>query len=289
MNSKLVIGSVLALGLILMVSPVAAFASGNGGGVASGCPTLNGAEQQLTANFLTYSDSSGALSVQTKNEPSNALIAICVYPKGGVAGYSQTVSPSISSLWSTKVTNDHLEWGRISGPDTLPINGGTYSIGTVSPNPIIELVLAHVIGTECGGVGMTCFFKVPLHTTPPSPVTAPIAPEIGEGCAAQPGTPQIGTVYFTPLTGSKNINITITTQSANPGTYSVKLKYYSASIGGCVGPSLTLTLGNLKVGSNGHGEFQFIGSAITGTHEFTVLLFGPGDYRSELSAPIKLS
>ncbi|MDH2902158.1 MAG: hypothetical protein PXY39_14420 [archaeon] len=275
------------MSLILMISPVAVFASGNsrgGNDVASGCPALNGAMQQPKASFLSYSDSGGAISVQTQNEPNNALIAICVYPKAGIAGYSQTVDPSISFLWSTKATKGHLEWGRITGPDTLHINGATYKIGTVSPNPTIELVLAHVIGTECGGVGQTCFFRIPVLTVTIPPIMVPIAPQLGEGCAAQPSTPQLGTAFFTILHGSKNINITIRMQTASPGKYKVVLKYAAGSF--CAG---AMQLGYLTVGSNGQGKLQFLGNAITGTHEFTVLLFGPADYRSTLTAPITLS
>ena len=162
------IGSVFALSLLMLVSPLGVFAAakGGGGGVASGCPALNGAEQQPTANFLAYTNSGGALSVQTNNEPNNALIAVCVYPQGGTSGYSQTISSSISSLWGTGISNDHLVWGRLSGPDTLPINGMNYNLGSVSPDPTIQLFLAHVIGTECGGAGMTCFFVIPVNPCP---------------------------------------------------------------------------------------------------------------------------
>jgi hypothetical protein len=287
MNSKfIVITSILVLSLLLVVSPLAAFASSNsGGGVASGCPSLNGGMQQPKANFLTYSDSSGTISVQTKNEPNNGLIAICVYPTGGATGYSQTVDSSISSLWSTKVSNDHLEWGRITGPDTLPINGATYKIGTVNPNPSIEIVLAHVIGTECGGLGMTCFFGVPVMPISTPSISVPIAPQIGDGCAAQPKTPQIGTAYFTVLSGKNNINVTVVMQSATPGIYRVELKYANGN-GGC---TPDVAMGHLTVGANGHGELQFIGNTIAGTHEFDVQLFGPADYRSTLTSSITLT
>jgi hypothetical protein len=156
----------LALSLLMLISPLGVFASATGSGVAGGCPSLNGAMQQPSASFLAYTDSGGAISVQTNNVPNNALISICVYSQGGTAGYSQTISPSISSLWSAGISSKYFEWGRMSGPNTLPIDGTSYNLGTVSPDPTIQLFVAHVIGTECGGAGMTCFFVVPVNPCP---------------------------------------------------------------------------------------------------------------------------
>jgi hypothetical protein len=120
--------------------------------VASGCPSLNGDQQQTLASFLTYTDASGKISIQTISESGNSLIAICVYPSGEIktTTFAQTIDSSISSKWSTAKAADHLDCGRLTGTDTLPIDGSSYSHGTVSPNPTtIVMVIAHVMGTIC--------------------------------------------------------------------------------------------------------------------------------------------
>jgi hypothetical protein len=141
----------VVMSLLMFASPIAVSAShgpGGGGGVASGCPSLSGAEKQPMSSTLTYTDSGGSFGLQTAASK-DSIIAICVYPQGGISGYALTTDSSISSKWSVKTENDHFIWGRIKGIDTLPIDGSTYSIGTMSPNPTITLVLAHIQAPAC--------------------------------------------------------------------------------------------------------------------------------------------
>jgi hypothetical protein len=83
-----------------------------------------------------------------------------------------------------------------------------------------------------------------------------------------------------------NVTIKIVIFKGTQGTYVVTLKYLTNS-GTCKGTGQSI--GMITIGSNGYGQFSFTGAAISGTHEFGLVLQLPHTQTSYASTLAKLT